>query len=222
MLKVFKTAGGGKTGASLAVIVAHAAPFMGAQTTNLQRYFLPNPLDTIISQPFGMSEDLLSMAMGEAFSKPVLASRSLTGIICGFNIILFAVFSKGSDIEAFVCAILNIVVGLLSVNIVSEYDGMMNRGTCFRIVACQLMTQMFLVPFVVHLGHLLCMKCMGGNEELDRRVFCRQQLNEELDKESVLPPGPSAESSQAVAQSHEGKGPILFGQENYVQLFEQP
>merc|ERR1719480_526146 len=62
----------GKLGASFAVIVGHVVPFMGAQTTIMQRYFLPHPADTIASQPFGMTEDLISMAMAEATSNPEL------------------------------------------------------------------------------------------------------------------------------------------------------
>merc|ERR1712190_711416 len=91
---VFVATGGGKLGASFAVIFSHAAPFMGAQTTMMQRYFLPHPLDTIISQPFGMSEDLISMAMAEAGSNPALGSYSLTGLICSFNFAQYFIFSK--------------------------------------------------------------------------------------------------------------------------------
>jgi len=100
MKKVFETAGGGKMGASVAVIVAHAAPFMGAQTTNMQRYFLPHPLDTIISQPFGMSEDLLLMAFAEGASNPILASVSLTVLIVAFNLLHTIVFSRPRDSKA--------------------------------------------------------------------------------------------------------------------------
>jgi len=83
----------GKLGASFAVIVAHVMPFMGAQTTIMQRYFLPHPADTIASQPFGMTEDLISMAMAEATSNPVLASVSLTALIVFFNLARGLVFS---------------------------------------------------------------------------------------------------------------------------------
>lgn len=99
-------------GAALAVIFAHAAPFMGAQTTIMQRYFLPHPLDTIISQPFGMSEDLISMGMAEASSNPVLASVSLTVLIVGFNLAQFVLFSRIRDWKAFATANLNFIVGL--------------------------------------------------------------------------------------------------------------
>merc|ERR1719281_1753855 len=94
MSKIFMGVGGGKTGATLAIIFAHAAPFMGAQTTNMQRYFLPHPLDTIISQPFGMSEDLVAMAMAEALSDPQLASVSLSFLMVAFNLLQYLVFSK--------------------------------------------------------------------------------------------------------------------------------
>merc|ERR1712125_292359 len=77
MEKVFHATGGGKLGAASAVIFAHAAPFMGAQTTMMQRYFLPHPLDSIISQPFGMSEDLITLAMADAVKTPSLGSDSL-------------------------------------------------------------------------------------------------------------------------------------------------
>merc|ERR1719189_547743 len=83
----------GKLGASVAVIVGHAAPFMGAQTTIMQRFFLPHPLDTIVSQPFGMTEDLVSMAMAEATSNPVLASASLTILIVSFNLACGLIFT---------------------------------------------------------------------------------------------------------------------------------
>merc|ERR1719361_708523 len=83
----------GKLGASFAVIVGHVAPFMGAQTTIMQRFFLPHPLDTILSQPFGMTEDLVSMAMAEATSNPVLASASLTALIVFFNLARGLIFT---------------------------------------------------------------------------------------------------------------------------------
>jgi len=83
----------GKLGASFAVILGHVVPFMGAQTTIMQRYFLPHPLDTIVSQPFGMTEDLISMAMSEATSNPVLASGSLTAMIVMFNFFRGFVFT---------------------------------------------------------------------------------------------------------------------------------
>merc|ERR1719410_1280267 len=85
----------GKLSASFAVIVGHVVPFMMAQTTIMQRFFLPHPLDTIVSQPFGMTEDLVSMAMAEATSNPVLASGSLTAIIVFFNFLRGAVFTGG-------------------------------------------------------------------------------------------------------------------------------
>lgn len=112
MTKVFFSVGGGKLGAALAVIFAHAAPFMGAQTTIMQRYFLPHPLDTIISQPFGMSEDLISMGMAEATSNPVLASVSLTMLIAGLNLAQFVAFSSCKDWQALASANLNVLVGL--------------------------------------------------------------------------------------------------------------
>jgi len=83
----------GKLGASFAVIVGHVVPFMGAQTTIMQRFFLPHPLDTIVSQPFGMTEDLVSMAMAEATSDPVLASASLTALIVSFNLARGLIFT---------------------------------------------------------------------------------------------------------------------------------
>jgi hypothetical protein len=115
MNKVFHSAGGGKMGASLAVIVAHAAPFMGAQTTIMQRYFLPAPLDSILSQPFGMSEDLLTMALAEAASRPRLGSASLTALVAGFNLLQFLIFSGLQDKKALACAIVNVAVGFFVV-----------------------------------------------------------------------------------------------------------
>ena len=89
-----------KLGASFAVIVGHVAPFMGAQTTIMQRYFLPHPADTIASQPFGMTEDLVSMALAEATSNPVLASWSLTVLIVFFNLARGLIFSgRWTDAE---------------------------------------------------------------------------------------------------------------------------
>jgi len=90
-----------KLGASFAVIVGHVVPFMGAQTTIMQRYFLPHPADTIASQPFGMTEDLVSMAMAEATSNPMLASASLTALIVFFNLSCGLVFSvnKGKELQ---------------------------------------------------------------------------------------------------------------------------
>jgi len=87
----------GKLGSSLAVIVAHVAPFMGAQTTIMQRFFLPNPFDTILSQPVGMAEDLVSMAMAEAVSNPVLASATLTMLIVSFNLARGLIFTGDLD-----------------------------------------------------------------------------------------------------------------------------
>merc|ERR1712118_324156 len=113
MMQVFHLAGGGKTGASLAVISAHALPFMGSQTTLMQRYFLPHPLDTIVSQPFGMSEDPLVLAISMATTNPMLAAVSLTVIIAGLNLAQFAVFSKRRDWLALTTCVLNIVVGCM-------------------------------------------------------------------------------------------------------------
>jgi len=89
----------GKLGASFAVIVGHVVPFMGAQTTIMQRFFLPHPLDTIISQPFGMTEDLVSMAMAEATSSPILASWSLTALLVFFNLARAFFFSGTKEAE---------------------------------------------------------------------------------------------------------------------------
>merc|ERR1712039_796606 len=102
-------------GATLAIIFAHAAPFMGAQTTCLQRSFLPHPLDTIISQPFGMSEDLISMALAEASSDPDLACISLTVIICLFNLAQWGIFSHKEDSKALISCIINVVIGVIVV-----------------------------------------------------------------------------------------------------------
>jgi len=88
-----------KLGASFAVIVGHVVPFMGAQTTIMQRYFLPHPLDTIVSQPFGMTEDLVSMAMAEATSNPSLASWTLTALVVLFNLARGLIFT-GHPVEA--------------------------------------------------------------------------------------------------------------------------
>jgi len=82
----------GKLGASFAVVVGHVVPFMGAQTTIMQRYFLPHPADTILSQPLGMTEDLVSMALAEAVSNPVLASASMTVLIVVLNMACGLVF----------------------------------------------------------------------------------------------------------------------------------
>merc|ERR1712217_512676 len=113
MTKIFQEIGGGKLGAATAVVFAHAAPFMGAQTTMMQRYFLPHPLDTIISQPFGMSEDLISMAVAEAGSNPALGSYSLTALICLFNFALYFIFSKKGkckDVPALLIGVINALI----------------------------------------------------------------------------------------------------------------
>jgi len=86
-----------KLGASFAVIAGHVVPFMGAQITIMQRYFLPHPADTIASQPFGMTEDLDCMAMAEATSNPTLASASLTSLIVFFNLARGLVFSVNKE-----------------------------------------------------------------------------------------------------------------------------
>lgn len=151
MKGIFHSVQGGEMGASIAVIVAHAAPFMGAQTTQIQRYFLPHPLDTIISQPFGMSEDLLSMAMAEATSNPGLGSASLTVIIALFNAAHFVLFSGCTDIRACFCAILNILCGLLVWSTIAEGHG------GITLVGEQLLVQLFAVPF---LSDRLC-RCCG-------------------------------------------------------------
>lgn len=149
MTKVFQGVGGGKMGASLAVIVAHAAPFMGAQTTMVQRYFLPHPLDTIISQPFGMSEDLISMALAEAASDPMLASVSLTLIIGGFNSFQFAAFSKFTDYKALASMVINAFLGLVFFVLINplQPDPNSSQGSShvvLALVAAQLTAQLFL------------------------------------------------------------------------------
>lgn len=118
MIEVFRGAGGGKMGASLAVIIAHAAPFMGAQTTNMQRCFLPHPLDTIISQPFGMSEDLLGIAFAEAMTNPILGSVSLSVLIIACNLGRFFIMQR-KDYKAISCFLANIVVGGIAVKTIS-------------------------------------------------------------------------------------------------------
>jgi len=89
----------GKLAASFVVIVGHVVPFMGAQTTVMQQYYLPHPADTLASQPFGMTEDLVSMAMAEATSNPMLASASLTALITFFNLARGLVFSVNKEKE---------------------------------------------------------------------------------------------------------------------------
>jgi len=89
----------GKLAASFVVIVGHVVPFMGAQTTVMQQYYLPHPADTLASQPFGMTEDLVSMAMAEATSNPMLASASLTALITFFNLARCLVFSVNKEKE---------------------------------------------------------------------------------------------------------------------------
>jgi len=152
MNKVFQASGGGKMGASLAVIVAHAAPFMGAQTSIMQRYFLPHPLDTIISQPFGMSEDLFSMAMAEATSDPILASASLTLLMFLFNFAQFAVFSAGSDLSACISAMLNLAVGAFAAYWLSMRTGNM----VLVMVGLQLVVQLLAVPILARVLTKVC------------------------------------------------------------------
>merc|ERR1712048_923472 len=147
MNNVFQACGGGKMGASLAVIVAHAAPFMGAQTTIMQRYFLPHPLDTIISQPFGMSEDLISMAMAEASSNPILASGSLTLLVCFFNLMQCFVFSKRKDVKAFVSGNVNLCIGLAFAYIVSHHV----ENKALAMMGLQVFMQILAVPLVARM-----------------------------------------------------------------------
>merc|ERR1712194_658054 len=109
MGKVFRHQGGGKTGAALAVAMAHAVPFMGAQTTLIQRVCLPHPLDTILSQPVGMAESLIGMARSIATSDPTLGSVSLAFLVCFFNVVQF-LSSKRTDMKALFCAVLNLVI----------------------------------------------------------------------------------------------------------------
>jgi len=188
----------GKLAAGFAVIVGHVVPFMGAQTTIAQRYFLPHPADTIASQPFGMTEDLVSMAMAEAVSNPVLASQSLTVLIVFFNLARGLVFSMqksekplhlqahrsinddivGIDSEvpaktplaespehhaeehsrdwlAVAEAILNVLVGLVFARIIS---GGMSLREAFRVVAFQMMIQLFIVPIMLRCISTLLLK----------------------------------------------------------------
>merc|ERR1712194_782035 len=114
---------------------------MGAQTSIMQRYFLPHPLDTIISQPFGMSEDLFSMAMAEATSDPILASASLTLLMFLFNFAQFAVFSAGSDLSACISAMLNLAVGAFAAYWLSMRTGNM----VLVMVGLQLVVQLLAV-----------------------------------------------------------------------------
>jgi len=168
----------GKLGASFAVIVGHVVPFMGAQTTIIQRYFLPHPADSILSQPFGMTEDLVSMAMAEALSNPMLASASLTVLIVVFNLARGLVFSGQQraenqhqhshsfinkepetsaqqdirDYPALAGAALNILVGFLIACMLSE--GMF-VNYAFFVVAFQMMIQLLIVPIALrHTFHL--------------------------------------------------------------------
>jgi len=144
MTKVFEGAGGGKLGASVAVILAHVAPFMGAQTTLIQRYFLPHALDTIISQPFGMSEDLISMAVAEASSDPVLGSASLTLLVVFFNLAQFSLFTGCDDWKAFISAILNGSLGAVFALVLLEES--VTETIRLKIVALQFVVQIGAVP----------------------------------------------------------------------------
>jgi len=148
MAKVFYAAGGGKIGASTAVIVAHAAPFMGAQTTLMQRYFLPHPLDTIISQPFGMSEDLIAMAMAEAGSHPALASYSLTTLICTLNLVKNYLFTStdrdGGDFAAYLICGINLVIGIAVAVVLPSAPSM----STFIMVFLQLFSQLVVGPLL--------------------------------------------------------------------------
>jgi len=117
---------------------------MGAQTTLMQRYFLPHPLDTILSQPFGMSEDLVTMAIAEASSAPSLASVSLTLLICGFNLARFGLFSQCQDYKALITAAINFLAGVSFAIFLSL--GSADKGLV--VVALQLMVQMLVSPVV--------------------------------------------------------------------------
>jgi hypothetical protein len=147
MMAVFKQFGGGKVGASVAVVFAHAAPFMGAQTTQLQRCFLPSPWDTIFSQPFGMSEDLLTIALVSALSDPFFSSLSLTILMVGFNV--FQTFFKETDRPAYYIAVSNFVVGAVIGCIVKLWDMPPNHLWMLALVALQACCQLFLCPLLV-------------------------------------------------------------------------
>jgi len=148
MAKVFYAAGGEKVGATTAVIVAHAAPFMGAQTTLMQRDFLPHPLDTIISQPFGMSEDLIAMALAEAGSHPALASYSLTTLICSLNFAKNYMFKSqgrdGDDAAAYLIGGINLVIGIAFALVLPSTPSMRT----FIMVFLQLISQLVVGPLV--------------------------------------------------------------------------
>jgi len=145
MNAVFTAAGGGKLGASLAVVVAHAAPFMGAQTTLMQRFYLPNPWDTILSQPFGMSEDLLSMALAEAASNPQLASVSLTLLFVLFNFLQYWVFGTAGDQRKALCSVFTCAAcGMVNACCIERGS----EKATFLLVALQFFVQLFLAPLV--------------------------------------------------------------------------
>jgi len=160
----------GKLAASFAVIIGHLVPFMGAQTTIMQRFFLPHPLDTIVSQPFGMTEDLVSMAMAEAMTNPVLASWSLTALIVTFNLARGLIFSgrhqedniktpssfhlleqhsfhsEGTDWVALASAVINVLVGV-ALGFIVGGELAIKAACC--VVAVQMLVQLFLVPIVL-------------------------------------------------------------------------
>jgi len=173
----------GKLGASFAVIVGHVVPFMGAQTTIMQRFFLPHPLDTIVSQPFGMTEDLVSMAMAEATSNPVLASWSLTVLIVFFNLARGLIFSGHQDAHparaspyirsvstprdnvALASALFNVLAGVVIGHIVS---GQVHLKAAFCLVAFQMMVQLLIFPIVLGRTAMWHMKGHGSNESKSR------------------------------------------------------
>jgi len=192
--RVYQTGGGdatpekklkyGKLGASFAVIVGHVVPFMGAQTTIMQRFFLPHPLDTIVSQPFGMTEDLVSMAMAEATSNPVLASASLTGLIVSFNLARGLIFGLDSpplerDVGALLSALVNILVGVFIGFLVA---GSLSITAAFLVVVLQMMVQLLGVP--IAMGHLVRLgyhvpfheSLKDGGELLGKRISNKQMI----------------------------------------------
>jgi len=213
----------GKLGASFAVIVGHVVPFMGAQTTIMQRYFLPHPLDTIISQPFGMTEDLVSMAMAEAISNPVLASWSLTILIVFFNLARGLVFSghgmcrRNGDTEAsgmeelsphaadeerdyvaLASALINVLVGAAVGHVVA---GKLSMKVAFCLVALQMMAQLVVVPILSRcvLGPII-QRCVGKTVRVP--VNDEEKAHDEklLDIPSNISTAPTLTSADTLGQ----------------------
>merc|ERR1712039_1167395 len=94
--------------------------------------------------PFGMAEDLISMALAAATSDPVFGSLSLTLVICCFNLTRFFL-TRCHDQKAAVIGLANAVIGCVFAFELS-IDMQASGHSKLRGVAFQLFLQMLVFP----------------------------------------------------------------------------